>query len=96
MSNEYTVEIHRVYSSDAEKETLEVWRDNSINGQKVFTATGLGKNYQEVVSSVCMTENDYVFTLTSTYVLNCVFYVVKLLAGVKVLIYTLLLTISNI
>ena len=67
MSNEHTVVIHRVYGSGAEKETLEVRRENSINGQKVCINNGSGKTYQEVVSSFCWVENDYVFTMTSTY-----------------------------
>ena len=67
MANENAVTIHRVYGSASEKETLEVWRENSINGQKVYTGNGSGKTYQEVVSSFCWAENNYVFTMSSTY-----------------------------
>lgn len=68
MANENAVTIHRVYGSASEKETLEVWRENSINGQKVYTGNGSGKTYQEVVSSFCWAENNYVFTMSSTFV----------------------------
>ena len=62
------VKIHRVYSSNAEKETLEVWRDNSINGQKVFTGTGAGRAYQRVVSEFCWDQRVYAFKLSSTWI----------------------------
>lgn len=96
MSNENAVEIHRVYGPSAEKETLEVWRDNSINGQKVYTGNGLGKTYQEVVNAYCWSESDYVFTMTSTYFLSPRFHIANPMVGVKALISMFLLMILSI
>ena len=56
-----------MYGANAENEKLEIWMENSVVGQKVHTADGSGRTYQEVVSSFCWTENTYVFTLTSSY-----------------------------
>lgn len=56
-----------MYGANAENEKLEIWMENSVVGQKVHTADGSGRAYQEVVSSFCWTENTYIFTLTSSY-----------------------------
>lgn len=56
-----------MYGANAGNEKLEIWIDNSIVGQKVHTAEGSGRAYQEVVSSFCWTENTYIFTLSSSY-----------------------------
>lgn len=42
--------------------------DDSITGQKVFTGVGAGRAYQEVISEFCWDQRNYIFKLSSTWI----------------------------